>query len=92
MSRGLGLVARRLQEVFAKNPSLSFSTSELCHLVYGRGLIEKKHRVAVLRALRTLVRRQEAVIWFLVLQHEKTDTEWFGDRCAGRPKAARRLR
>jgi hypothetical protein len=92
MSRGLGRVGARLKEIFEEAPAASFSTSELCKLVYRTEPVLKKHRVAVLRALRTLARQQHAEIWFLVLHHEKADTEWLGNRCPYRPKAACRLR
>ncbi|APO56903.1 hypothetical protein BD122_41455 [Bradyrhizobium diazoefficiens] len=92
MSRGLGKIGARIKEIFEGAPTASFSTSELCKLVYRTEPVLKKHRVAVLRALRTPARRQNAEIWFLVLHHEKTDTEWLGKRYPFRPKAARRLR
>jgi hypothetical protein len=93
MSRGLGKIGARIKEIFEEAPAASFSTSELCKLVYRtEPVVLKKHRVAVLRALRTLARQERAEIWFLVLQHEKADTEWLGKRYPFRPKAARRLR
>ena len=92
MSRGLGSVAVRIKQVFDQHPTESFSTSELCRKVYQGQKVQKKHRVSVLRALRTLVRRENLEIWGLTLCHEKSDTEWFGPRCSLRPKSARRLR
>lgn len=92
MSRGLGKVGARIKEIFEEAPAASFSTSELCKLVYRTDPVLKKHRVAVLRALRSLARREAAEIWFIVLRHEKADTEWLGKRCPYRPKATRLLR
>lgn len=92
MSRGLGAVAVRLKDVMEKHPTQSFSTSELCRHVYAGQKVQKKHRVSVLRALRTLVRREGLEIWYLMLRHEKADAEWFGKKCTLRPRAAQRLR
>jgi len=82
----------RLKEVMSRQPMSTFSTSELCRAVYLRQVVQKKHRVAVLRALRTLVKREKLEIWSFALQHEKTDLEWFGSSYPYKPKSARRLR
>jgi hypothetical protein len=42
--------------IFAKNLDMIFDTAELCRLVYGEFDIQKRHRVAVLRALKSLAR------------------------------------
>jgi hypothetical protein len=54
--------------------------------------VQKKHRVAVLRALRTLVVRENLEIWRVELSHEKADLDWFGAHYRYKPRTARRLR
>ena len=58
MSRGRGKIERAIEAAFAAEPDNAFSTEELCNRVY-RGLnqVEKKHRVAVIRAGKRLVGR-----------------------------------
>jgi hypothetical protein len=46
--------------------------------------IGKKHRVAVLRALHTLVKRGE-VPWRFIPKYEKADAEWFNPNRVGIP-------
>jgi hypothetical protein len=58
MSRGLGRVAAELLSIFLKESAHFHPTSELCKRVYRITNVEKKHRVAVLRAMQTLVERQ----------------------------------
>jgi hypothetical protein len=53
MSRGPGKIQRAIEAVFAAEPDNGFLLSELCERVYrGVNRIEKKHRVAVARAVR----------------------------------------
>ena len=56
MGKGLGHVGRAITEVFAEEPDLALSVDDLCMCVYDLdwGDIEKKHRVAVLRTVKTL--------------------------------------
>jgi hypothetical protein len=53
MSRGPGRVQRAIEAVFQAEPDNAFLLSELCERVY-RGLnrVEKKHRIAVARAVK----------------------------------------
>jgi hypothetical protein len=53
MSRGPGKVQRAIEAVFQAEPDNAFLLSELCERVY-RGLnhVEKKHRIAVMRAVK----------------------------------------
>jgi hypothetical protein len=60
----------------------------LCRLVYGVEQVEKKHRVSVLRALRTLVSRGLIPIAGWVPEFEKNDVEWFNFRIIGLPTRA----
>jgi hypothetical protein len=72
MSRGLGRVAAELLSIFLKEPAYFHPTSELCKRVYRITKVEKKHRVAVLRAMQTLVERGQVSIWRVKLEEEKT--------------------
>jgi hypothetical protein len=92
MSRGLGRIAQALLRIFNESPAETFRTSSLCRLVYGVQRVEKKHRVSVLRAMRTLVSRGEVPIAGWVPEFEKDDVEWFKFRIAGLPRNAFVLR
>jgi hypothetical protein len=92
MSRGLGRIAQELLRIFKENPTKPFRTSLLCRLVYGVEQIEKKHRVSVLRAIRTLVSRGEVQIAGWVPRFEKDDVEWFNFRIRELPTKAFVLR
>jgi hypothetical protein len=51
MSRGPGRIERAIEETFTANPSETFTVDELVATAYpGTDEIEKKHRVAVIRA------------------------------------------
>ena len=51
MSRGPGRVERAIEEAFRSNPTETFTAGELAVFVYpGLNRVEKKHRVAILRA------------------------------------------
>ena len=51
MSRGPGKIERAIEAVFAVEPDDAFATVDLCDRVYpGVNRVEKKHRVAVIRA------------------------------------------
>ena len=51
MSRGPGKIERAIEAVFAAEPDDAFTTADLCGRVYpGLNRVEKKHRVAVIRA------------------------------------------
>lgn len=56
MSRGPGRIRRAVDAALAANPDNAFSTDELCRIVYGLdddfNATQKKHRVAVLRAMK----------------------------------------
>lgn len=53
MGRGLGRIQRAILAIFTADPRAIRSTTELCLAVYGVAPA-KRHRVAVLRALRSL--------------------------------------
>lgn len=46
-----GKIERMLYEHLTGHPDEAFSTDELCAVCYGPGVVERKHRVAVLRAI-----------------------------------------
>jgi hypothetical protein len=91
VSRGLGHVTGKLRRIFREGPPRLFSTTDLCRAVYGISPIEKKHRVAVLRALRILVARREVPIRRFIPKYEKADAEWFNPSRVGIPTHSRDL-
>ncbi len=54
VSRGLGIVQRRLIAVFESNPQKRFSVKDLAELVYPGEILERKHEVAILRAMKAI--------------------------------------
>src|SRR5262245_51567050 len=58
MSKGAGSIERKLKSIFERAPKFVRTTGALCQEVYGIKKVHKKHRVAVLRALKTLARRR----------------------------------
>lgn len=62
MSQGPGLIQRRLLAIFEKARDQPLSTQQLCRQVYRvrKNDIEKKHRVAVLRAIKRLADRSKS--------------------------------
>jgi hypothetical protein len=79
MSRGPGTVQRRLQEIFAREPKGVFTTEMLCRGMYGQKKVQKKHRVAVLRALKRLAAWPMSTLWRKVQKHERDDA-WYDYR------------
>jgi hypothetical protein len=58
MSRGPGQIERAVKAVFDAEPRQVFTTDDLCARVYrGATVIEKKHRVSVIRAARRVIQR-----------------------------------
>jgi hypothetical protein len=51
MSRGPGRVQQEIAALIAANPDGAWTTADLCQHIYGVKTAEKKHRVAVVRAL-----------------------------------------
>jgi hypothetical protein len=54
MSRGLGWTQRAVLALIEEEPDGAWPSDELCALLYHRNQTEKKHRVAVLRALQRM--------------------------------------
>jgi hypothetical protein len=58
MSRGPGRIERAVEALFTSQPHMTYSTDELVEAVYrGVNRVEKKHRVAVLRAADNVAKR-----------------------------------
>ena len=77
MSRGPGHVERKLVEIFRRTKRTGLlSTYDLCCEVFGKGAVEKKHRVSVLRAVKRISERGEVDIWRIVLRGQPDDV-WF---------------
>lgn len=76
MSRGPGKIERGIVEALQREPESAFTTDDLCRMIYRHPKRpQKKHRVSVLRAMRSVIKRnQEYAIY-----------EWWrlpGDRLA----------
>ncbi len=54
MSRGLGIVQRRLIAAFQREPTRRFTVEQLAEIAFRGEQIERKHAVSVLRALKDL--------------------------------------
>ena len=80
MSRGLGKVQRILIAAFADNPGVLLDTAQLCQEVYGVDVVEKRHRVAVIRALKRLATTHMPGLARRVLEFEKSSDVWFDTR------------
>jgi hypothetical protein len=81
MSRGPGKVERVIEALFADEPSRTFSTDELVAAVYRSvNRVEKKHRVAVLRAADKVATRLHWDKW----QCERWGQGGYGPSVAGR--------
>jgi hypothetical protein len=79
MSKGPGHIERQLAEIFEKKPKGIFSTVELCLKVYRIRTVKKKHRVAVLRALKGIARGTMPTLWRQAPKHSRNDL-WFDYR------------
>lgn len=63
MSRGPGRIQRGIESAIDADPDNAFTTEDLCELVYPGVEAEKKHRVAVLRAMREVAERRGLALW-----------------------------
>ena len=58
MSRGPGRIERVIADIFTANPSMTYAVDDLAAFAYpGLNRVEKKHRVAVVRAADNVMRR-----------------------------------
>ena len=79
MSRGPGIVQLRIEQAFAATPDAIFTVAELATKAYpfANG-IERKHRVAVVRAIKTM----EARTGWTNDVHQVIDEQLFASRPA----------
>lgn len=77
MSRGPGWIQREILAIFDNADYPAFDTSELCRRIYKTTAIEKKHRVAVIRAIRGLVKGRLRALRVWRPEFEKADLVWF---------------
>lgn len=87
MSRGPGRIERRIAQLFQKDPRLVPTTTEICQYVYGVETVQKKHRVAVLRALKRFSKRSMPQLWREAQRYERSDI-WFDHAIYPNPKAS----
>jgi hypothetical protein len=59
-SKGLGRIQRRIDSILAASPEDAFSVEDLCKRIYETEVVEKRHRVAVLRAGKGLLKKGTA--------------------------------
>jgi len=58
MSKGLGTIGRAIEAVLTAEPDNAFTVDDLCDRVFTRiNRIEKKHRVSVIRAAKSVAKR-----------------------------------
>ena len=77
MSRGHGRVQQAVMTAFAGDPKAVFATDEICRAVYAVERVEKKHRVAVVRALKRLAETGVLRLARRVQELEKSSDVWF---------------
>jgi predicted transcriptional regulator len=80
MSRGAGKIERLIKDLFDADPGRIESTADLCRAVFGIEIIEKKHRVAVLRALKSVASKTMPSLTRHVALYERNDDFWFDAR------------
>lgn len=77
MSKGPGHVERKIVEIFRRTKrSEILSTYDVCREVFATGVVEKKHRVSVLRAMKRISENGDVDIWRIVLKGQPDDV-WF---------------
>jgi hypothetical protein len=64
MSRGSGRIEQAIIAAFTAEPDNAFTVAELCDRIYPEaGYVDKKHRVAIIRAAKSLSRRWPDLGW-----------------------------
>ena len=61
MSRGYGRIERAILDRLTEEPDNAFTVEDLAEWIYDEEWVDKKHRVAILRALRTLRRSNKNI-------------------------------
>jgi len=77
LSRGLGRVQQAVLAAFAVDPTAALGTDEICRAVYAVDRVEKRHRVAVLRALKRISQTGVLRLARRVQELEKASDVWF---------------
>jgi hypothetical protein len=86
MSRGPGRLERAIRALFDAHPDEAFVTDELCEHCYPEARpIEKKHRVAVLRAARNVLKAD--LNWTIRSDHHQGDRWLFYNRDSAMSRA-----
>jgi hypothetical protein len=60
VSKGPGRVETAIEKAFAEEPDNAFSVEDLCRWAYPGHIVEKKHRVSILRAIKD---RKDTACW-----------------------------
>jgi hypothetical protein len=64
MSKGPGRIERAIAAILDAEPDNAFTTEDLCKRIYKVEEVEKRHRVAVLRAAANVMKRRDVMrIW-----------------------------
>ena len=73
MSRGPGRIERAIYELFDQHPEGAWTTEDLCRVIYPTAnRTEKKHRVAVLRAMKKIAGKTDALCRDLTCRQAET--------------------
>ena len=86
MSKGPGKIQKQLIRLFQKNQRRHFSTRQICQRVFRVTLVEKKHRVSILRALKRLSANSKLNLWRAVLKNRRDDFWFNGDQAFRRSR------
>jgi hypothetical protein len=70
MSRGPGRIEQQIEAAFVRDPDNAFTVEDLCDLIWPQAIIEKKHRVTVIRAGKRLA---ECLGWLAYIRGENRD-------------------
>jgi hypothetical protein len=99
MSKGFGVVQRKIIEFLDGDGDGAFRTDELCARIYGWP-VQKKHRVAVIRAAKAVVAKRPDLAFFgssgpdqgLVFYHQGSVMSYARARLKARGYGAERIR
>jgi hypothetical protein len=76
MSRGIGLVQRRIKDAFESNPGKAFTIVGLAEIAFPGQTIERKHKQSVRRALSKLISDARIAIYQCSVGHSHS-RGWF---------------
>ena len=87
MSKGLGNIQRQLDAILSENPDSAFTIQELAERIYDTYTVEKRHRVALIRAAKGLLNvRPELGLtngYRMALYHHRSLTSYATARLKG---------